>query len=410
MIDLTFVIFLLVMNISILAYGYMQAGNYFTQLYLLALLFVNWLIFSGYIAFGIFDDGLIFISAANFICVFFVLLTSKVRHRQLSCELAPPQPSAFFWSVAFALLALFYLVQGIGGVNALFNSWVEIKDDLDGNNLLRNMAMFFYIIAVASLRSALIREGFKVKLALPVILIAMFVMAIRVKLFMLPLFLTLLLPRLEYKLNNKRILWAGILFPLLYLSVMVFRWLGDLQNVGPDELLATVKDVLSAGVEREMYHQFHTVFEYFQVHSISFGASYQRLFLMPMDSILGTSFSPDNPMYSYYTIQNNGIFVEGGSAHPSLYGDSFASFSVAGIFIPGLIVLLLNWIFNTYRDEEYFSILFVGVMIFIGLVARGAVFYAFLYLIFTFFVFLFFNFWGRYFLMAISEKKYADDH
>jgi hypothetical protein len=179
---------------------------------------------------------------------------------------------------------------------------------------------------------------------------------------------------------------------------MIARWSGDLSSFTLTGLQSTVSNVSNAGVEREMNHQFSCVFNHFLHKEKLWFHSYLRLpevlisFVSPLAPV-------ENPMYEYHLISHSNIYREGGSAHPTLFGDSFANAGWLGIILPSL------W----YCFFDHFSVIFrrsaswhMFALLSLVLLVRGSVVYSQFYILIFYFVYTFILLFNT----IICQKRY----
>jgi len=365
----------------------------FSRTFLLGLMFVDILVFKGMYEnnTSINEIALLFILMSN-VLIFLVSLILKNLPKKNTevVEKVSKDRYLLFKLYLFSLLSLFFILWSIGGYNSVSSSWLVIKNEMDSNSLISLLSTFLFIYSLINLRKYYVENNSSmIEIILPTLILLLFVFILRIKLFIIPIILIFLIPKTINEIDLKKFMKISIVLIASYFVVMFARWLGDLSSMTLESLYATLLSVYNAGVEREMYHQFTSVFEYyFNTSNFHYGSAYFRLFFEPINRIFSLDILFENPMYQYYTISNNFVFVEGGSAHPSLYVDSYASLNFFGVIIPA------SWLFIIYIIEKGFllkkdgEIIFVAFTIALPLLVRGSVFYAMLYFILIMFFWL----------------------
>lgn len=283
-------------------------------------------------------------------------------------------------SMIYAIAACTLLIYGAGGINNILSVWTQVGEGLSENTGYRITSMVAFILAISHILAARYKR-IKIKNLIPAaVLLIIFALLIRVKIFIAPVVFAMIFPADRNKLSISKMTWALLIFILSYTIVMFFRWLGDLESISQDSAIDIFKNVSDAGIERELYDQFSSIMNFFQNHTSRLGASYQRLILLPVDIIFGTKFAPENPMYENYEIFT-GISSTGGSAHPTIYADAFAEFSLFGILIPATYLVILRKLENITRNLMIRSIILSSIFIALPLIVRGSTFYGILYMI-----------------------------
>ena len=353
----------------------------FTQIYLCGLLLVTFLIIYN----SIFSDlnilniySLLYVSISNI----FVLITSillSLIEKSLPLKNFTSRKTNISKFYFFGISSLFVLYFGIGSFEKIITSWIEVKDELQGQTLFRVLSTILFFLSLSELRKHVIEKNNKLIYLLPgVLILILYILIMRVKMFIIPLLLIFMIPSNRgLKFNN--LLKAAIIFPFIYLLVMYFRWLGDFNTFSIDKAGIIFNNVIEAGIEREMFSQYHSVFNhYFNLTSNpDIGGSYLKFITEPFVRIFNLESVP-NPMYKYHMISNNYVAIQGGSAHPSIYGDSYASFGLFGSLIPSLFLIFTSLFAEKIKNQKN-SLLFVGYALGIALIIRGSSYYGILY-------------------------------
>lgn len=371
---------LLIINLLlIITCIYILKGS-FTRIYLSGILFVTFLIIynsilSDFSSLNI--NSLLFVTISNtliFLTSIF-LSSNKTLFIQKNYELDKANIYRFY---LLSICSLFVLYLGIGSLDKIMESWIEVKDELQAQNFYRSLSSIFFFLSLSELRKLVIDHK-PIKYLLPGILILiLFILIIRVKMFIIPFLLIYIIPS-KKNIDFKQILKASIIFPIIYLSVMFFRWSGDYNTFSIDKVGIIFNSVIEAGIEREMFYQYNAVFDhYFNLLSNpDIGGSYLKFITEPFVRIFNLESFP-NPMYKYHMISNNYVMIQGGSAHPSIYGDSYASFGLFGCLIPSLFLIFTSFFAEKTKNQKN-SLLFVGYALGIALIIRGSRYYGMLY-------------------------------
>lgn len=374
------ILLLLFINFALIITCVYLLRKSFTRIYLSGLLLVTFLIIYN----SIFSDlnilnsySLLYVTISNiFVLITSIILSSVERSLPLKNFTSRKTNISKFYF--FGICSLVVLYFGIGSFEKIIGSWIEVKDELEGQTLYRVLSIIFFFLSLSELRKLVI-EHKPTKYLLPGILILiLFILILRVKMFIIPILLIYLIPSTN-NLKFKNILIASIIFPLIYILVMFFRWLGDFNVFSIDEAGVILNNVIEAGIEREMFSQYHSVFNhYFNLTSNpDIGGSYLKLITEPFVRIFNLKSIP-NPMYKYHMISNNYTIVKGGSAHPGIYGDSYVSFGVFGSLIPSLFLIITSFFAEKFINQKN-SLLFIGYTLGIALIIRGSSYYGMLY-------------------------------
>ncbi|PQQ29153.1 hypothetical protein [Photorhabdus hindustanensis] len=226
-----------------------------------------------------------------------------------------------------------------------------------------------------------------IKKILPTIITLLFIIIIlRIKLFFILLMLCIFVGKSKKPLKPKQILSLFILGTLLYLSSMTIRWLGSLNTLNSEHIIEIIRTVWNAGIERELYSQYTKTFHYFINNDYLLGQTYIIL-INKFLYYFGLTNNIENPIYLYYKVTYSAVDSQNaimkGSAHPTIYGDSFANFGWFGTVILPIIYTIIIYLSNKSLKKINInnSLLIIGVLIFVILSIRGSVYYGYLYLI-----------------------------
>ena len=243
---------LLIINLLlIITCIYILKGS-FTRIYLSGILFVTFLIIynsilSDFSSLNI--NSLLFVTISNtliFLTSIF-LSSNKTLFIQKNYELDKANIYRFY---LLSICSLFVLYLGIGSLDKIMESWIEVKDELQAQNFYRSLSSIFFFLSLSELRKLVIDHK-PIKYLLPGILILiLFILIIRVKMFIIPFLLIYIIPS-KKNIDFKQILKASIIFPIIYLSVMFFRWSGDYNTFSIDKVGIIFNSVIEAGIERE---------------------------------------------------------------------------------------------------------------------------------------------------------------
>lgn len=377
-----YILILLIINLLLLVSCIYIIEASISRVYLCGILLVTFLIiynsiFSNLNSLNIYS--LLFVTLSNIFVLFTSVFLNKIKKSLLPKQKHNFNNTSIFKFYFFSISCLVILFLGIGSFEKLIASWIEVRDSLQDQSFYRVFSMIFFFIALSYLRKNINEKNNKLLFYLPgLLLLFSYILIIRVKMFIVPVILIFIIPKLK-NIKFKHLLKVSIFSPIIYLIVMYFRWLGDLNNFSIDRSLLVFNNVIEAGIEREMFSQYHSVFNhYFNLTSITdVGGSYLKFITEPFARIFNFSSIP-NPMYKYHMISNNYTIIQGGSAHPGIYGDSFASFGLFGCLVPSIILIFTYFIAEDYRNTRN-SLLLVSYSLFLALIIRGSTYYALLY-------------------------------
>ncbi|MDA7771909.1 hypothetical protein N8946_04115 [Pseudomonadales bacterium] len=376
---------LFIVLIAPLALGIVFSKLAFAKLFFSIMLFLTFQILIGvYEVDNISQNAMIYITLTNWITLLYLCLEIKfglyrriVRNADYSLNAKGARQG--FTSLILAIGALFFLIESMGGISSLLKSWLIIRSEMSSNVSSRLAANILFFMSASTLLIARLRGSSTYLIILIALLLLSFCLLIRVKIFFIPIVIALFIP-LNQSVNLRRLFSFSVFFVLAYLLIMIFRWMGDLEGATLERGLEVGVNVLNAGVEREAYHQFISVFNYYEANKNVYFASVSRYLLIAFDRVVGADFAPDNPMYMYSTISNGMFYEAGGSAHPTIFGDSFAQAGWLGIFWPLIVCFTLTTLF--LGSKNLFSQAMSSLLLYFSmiLIVRGSSFYGFLYL------------------------------
>ena len=275
-------------------------------------------------------------------------------------------------SIFIPVLSVYFLISDFSV------EWTSIMIELERNPLLRFTILISYFIVLASPKNTLILRIISILYCLTVILF------LRNKLFMVP-FIFVFIADIRNSISFGRIALILIGGYTGYVGVAIFRWYGSLKELSLSKFATTYENVTNAGIESELVGQFNAVFNYYLSHPKILGDSYVRLLTYVPGKIFGWNI-PDNPMYLYYTIWNNNVIVKGGSAHPTIFGDSFANFGWFGFVVPSMMIYMIFVMYQLFERHRTFGI--VALTMFTALNLRGSVYFSLFYLTLIYFIYL----------------------
>jgi hypothetical protein len=291
----------------------------------------------------------------------------------------------FFIAITCTLLAIFSYVIGAGGLDGIKRTWVYIATNRTTTELIiSNFSQLFYIFSISCFL-LLYRSNRKVSNILWIVVLALIFLSLtRAKAYLLPI----VIPFLFFYINDNkknpvkliiRLLLFIVLALTLYTFTTVIRWAGSIDQWSVDHLYQIFLNVMDAGVERNLNIQTSIIFDYYINNAYLYGQTYATFF-NPLLKLFNLSF--DNPMYIYSEIIYGKSHNMKGSAHPTIFVDSFANFGVLGCLIGGGWILFLKYlgVFYSKYSKLHHMVLLVASSYSIPLVVRGSVYYGFLYL------------------------------
>jgi hypothetical protein len=281
-------------------------------------------------------------------------------------------------ALLMSLMANIFFLIAVGGTEGLLKTWIDVAGELENNSYFRTLSMLSYTIALAHIIGAREYGANIINIIAPVSLLIVFSVAMRVKLFIIPVVFVLFLSGHFKKLPYWTIFWSGLISVVAYMLIMFARWYGSVDGVSSEHLIDVYSSVTDAGFERELYHQFDAVMKYYENNSPNCGWALQRIIFLPIDWIFSTGFSPENPMYEYYAIYT-GVTGSGGSAHPTIYADSYAEYGVLGVFVPAVYYYLVSMVNKLNKRGIFGNVIMAASLISMPLLIRGSVFYAISY-------------------------------
>jgi hypothetical protein len=167
----------------------------------------------------------------------------------------------------------------------------------------------------------------------------------------------------------------------LYIFTTVIRWGGKFSDFDYNKLLDTYESATSAGIERNLFYQFSEIFSYYFVNPPTYMQTYLTLF-NPILKVFGIE-GIQNPMYLYSEIIYGGSGLMKGSAHPTIFADSYANLGAFGAVLGAFYIFFFYFLTRCYIQKSQFKLCSVIVIYSytIPLIARGSVYYGFLYLV-----------------------------
>ncbi|MGL0938971.1 hypothetical protein [Vibrio vulnificus] len=292
--------------------------------------------------------------------------------------------------IFLGFVSIVFYVLGSGGVIGISRSWVDIAISRNVFELL--MVNLSQLILLLSL-SVLYYEYFstkKSKLVIVIVVISILYLAItRVKAYLLPAIFPLLI---NYVLLNranpfKLMLKGGavaLLVAFLYLVTTFFRWIGSIDKWSLEHFQDTAYLVLDKGIERNLFIQATSIYEHYLSSEYIYGQTYVYL-LNPLLKLLDVSI--ENPMYVYSNLMYGESYIMKGSAHPSLFVDSFANFGAFGVFIGVVWLVFIDVILKILvRFGKIGIVAFMVTSAYsFPMILRGSVYYGFLYFLLSIF-------------------------
>lgn len=340
------------------------------------------------------DESILFIIISNIFLILtssiFILSKKKSSYNifQENKEIKTPIYSAFY----YALFALLSLIAAAGGIEYLSLRWDYLSIRLD-QSIFKYFIYLFSFLSISYLYNVIVSEKKTKMISFAVFLIFLLIIAIflimRVKLLVMIVLLVIFAAKYPKKIPLKNLFLIGILGVTVYLLSMTIRWSGDLTNLTINHFIENLTRVLNAGIERRLYTEYQSVFNYYTNNDFLLGDTYWRLATAPLEK-MGLDLKIENPIYQYYRIAHNTDGEKGvmlGSSHPSIYGDSFANFGWCGILIPSIFYIMVNkcsYLIYLLKGKVNVGYLAIGLIIFLILSIRGSIYYSLLY----FFIFL----------------------
>lgn len=300
--------------------------------------------------------------------------------------------------------SLFFYLIGAGGFIGITRSWVDIAVERTSFELLlTNLSQLLYLLSLALLLFSYDITK-KTKFIFAMSLIAILFLALsRAKAYLLPFLFSLVVIFFH---NNKnkpfKMFFLGILYSLLivffYFATTFFRWIGGSEKWSSNNFINVMQLVLDKGLERNLVDQATGIFSYYVDNQIIWGQTYLSFF-NPILKLF--EYNIENPIYIYHYILNGQSFGMKGSAHPTLFTDSFANFGILGVFSGVFWMSILFFLYKICSiQNRYGMIVFiVSTSYAIPLILRGSVYYGFLYLILSVLFMLFFG------MLCISTKN-----
>lgn len=288
--------------------------------------------------------------------------------------------------VSLGILGLVALLLSVPSFSSLFGeSWDELAQSRAGMQIVfLNLSQTATILATAIIVPALLTKQ-HVRTALVVLATTLAVALVtRSKAYALVITVPFLV---HFSISRSSLLsfryarqlaTLGVAFVVLYVGVTFARWMGPLSEiVGGQSRLKTLGAVLSQPLESDLRPAYYAIIQSFEHGPTLKGASYTRLFLVPLAKVNNVDL-PQNPIYLYYGLTATEIKgAMRGSNHPTIYGDAYANFREFGIFVAVLLALALGTLWQwALRRPRFVLWAVISLSSFgIPLVVRGSVFY-----------------------------------
>lgn len=283
-------------------------------------------------------------------------------------------------------LSLFFYIVGAGGINGITKSWVDIAVERSTLELfLSNFSQLLYLLSlVLLLLSYDITKKFKF-IFLMFIIAVLFLALSRAKAYLLPFLFSLVVIFLN---NNKKypikVIIVGSLYSFFivffYLLTTFFRWIGGSEKWNVDNFKSVMQLVLDKGVERNLVEQATGIFSFYVENQKLWGQTYFS-FYNPILKFFDLNI--ENPIYIYHQILHGQSHGMKGSAHPTIFTDAFANFSIFGVFLGLFWMIFLLVLYKLCLSQNRYGLMvyIVTTSYSIPLIFRGSVYYGFLYLI-----------------------------
>jgi oligosaccharide repeat unit polymerase len=323
-----------------------------------------------------------------FMFVFYSFIISNLyafKHIPKEIDLRIRDKPLLFIAITCTLFAIVTYVIGAGGLDGIKRTWIDIATNRTTIELIiSNFSQLFYIFSISCFL-LLYKSNRKVSNILWIVVLALvFLSLTRAKAYLLPV----VIPFLFFYINDNkknpvkliiRLLLFIVLALTLYTFTTVIRWAGSIDQWSVDHLYQIFQNVMDAGVERNLNIQTSIIFEYYMDNPYLYGQTYATFF-NPLLKLFNLSF--DNPMYIYSEIIYGKSHSMRGSAHPTIFVDSFANFGVLGCLVGGGWILCLKYLgaFYSKYSKLHRMVLLVASSYSIPLAVRGSVYYGFLYL------------------------------
>ena len=323
---------------------------------------------------------LYFMILSNFITLTFLPLSNRKKTLPLTGD--PLRSRVNFSVISILLLAgsLILTLGTVGGrVSDFLQSWDKLYIATENEHVLRNAATLTYLGGLGTARCA-IRQGAPRLILLAIFLLALvFVIILRAKIFIVPLILSFVL--FDQQNQKRNLIRTGTTSLLLISSYFGVMYIRRLAGIDLSFIFAAASSVLDSGLEEGLMKEYCAVFKYFELHPFLDGDTYLRLILHPL-SFLFVLDAPKNPIYLYHSISYDTVGLMVGSAHPTLYGDSYANFGWLGVLILPLIYLVVVRLSMRHvRLDCFHDIRYVGFFIGLPLILRGSVYYGIFYIL-----------------------------
>jgi hypothetical protein len=258
--------------------------------------------------------------------------------------------------------------------DAVGQSWDEGANLVGEHPWLRITFLIAYYLSVLRLRIMAILRRFKFTFFAELATVIIITVMLREKIY--GLFLTLAMTVGVIHFRFKSFALVGTAGILSYFGIAYYRWLGAIIDIDKSKLVDTFYLLLAVPIESGLSSDFSKIFSYYAKNDILLGETYLKILFIPFKLLLGYP-TYVNPIYKYYEISNEENLISNmiGSAHPSLFGDSFANFGSFGIFIPCIwfaLFLIAEKLFR--RGSIRYQCFLMGALLLVPLVARGSIY------------------------------------
>lgn len=316
------------------------------------------------------------------------------------------------WGIVIGVLCFICYIYGAGGISGITRNWIDIATDRTLTQLIiSNLSQLFYLLSLTLLFFCY-QGTKKLRYILMIFIIAILFLALtRVKAYLLPVLFSLMVLFLnKNKGKSFKIIFYGVIYSffvvIFYLLTTFFRWIGSSDDWEPDKFRSVFNNVLDKGIERNLVEQSTSIFTFFVENEKIWAETYIS-FLNPILRLF--DLDGQNPIYLYSQLLYGQSFEMRGSAHPTLFIDSFANFSVFGVFVGLVWMLILSLLYRICLKQKDFGVMvyIVSTAYAIPLICRGSIYYGSLYLIMSLIFMLLF---GKLFRVSVTKntRKHYD--
>lgn len=284
--------------------------------------------------------------------------------------------------VFFVLSLLFLFLSSSNGVYGFTDdTWTQLSASRGIKEIIfGNLANICLIITGGALLGSLTANKSKFLSFLFIVLALCFAILLKVKSYLLVVVCPFVL-YISWKKNSSfltRLIILAVtlaIFMGLYYFIKYVRWSGVLTNLRVNSAL--MAQVTENSFEQVLRPTYYKIVSYFSINGYLLGDTYLRVLLKPFAFFFNTG-APENPMYAYARIIGQYSSQRLASAHPTLYGDSFANFGMVGIVLGFFWAWLLGIInkISRYKHFLIFSTIQLGICFSLPLAMRGSVYYA----------------------------------